>query len=574
MLVIKPGFYSQTKFLGYVNSSEHREVNFSLYPDHDSLHAWYVYATEKVFYNTNPPSNENQLVQINCAKNEYESFQIALRSEENLSNVSIEVSDLTNQQNNEIIGKNNISISLVKNVYVYYATKKYWPDPLSPYKPFDLPKDFTQPIWFTVYVNPDVKKGEYTGLITIKSENIVIKTFSLSLTVWNFTLPKEMHCKTAFGLNKGRVKQFHNIDWDHYYSTVRNKYYQSYKDHRVTPGFIEPWYYEALKFSYSNTGDKVVFDINYSEADKLASLYLDDYGFNSFMFGKGIPKTFCGYKNWTQGYNKAIIAFWQNISNHLAAKGWLEKGYYFILDEPYVQAIIHGGDGRDYVNKIKRFATLLKTANSNIKIAQTLYWKWAEPYQILKNYIDIWIPNLRLIDDNVVSTINSGGAEPWFYVCIGNLGSQPNYFITQPGMAPRIFGWMQWRYGVKGNLYYSTTSWTQNPWNNPVHSYWNKAGEGFLIYPSFKDEFSPKPCFDGPSSSIRWEMVREGIEDYEYLCLLDHYISISLAPSVVKSHAKQTLNSAVNTMVKSKTDWNSSPSTVYTIRKIIAMEIK
>ncbi len=66
---------------------------------------------------------------------------------------------------------------------------------------------------------------------------------------------------------------------------------------------------------------------------------------------------------------------------------------------------------------------------------------------------------------------------------------------------------MGWRSG------YSTPKGVKKPWGN---------GDGRFIYPpeSAADAHPGEPILDGPVESIRWEMLRDGIEDYEYLAIL------------------------------------------------------
>ena len=49
-------------------------------------------------------------------------------------------------------------------------------------------------------------------------------------------------------------------------------------------------------------------------------------------------------------------------------------------------------------------------------------------------------------------------------------------------------------------------------------------GDGRFIYPPLSaatpGRNEGKPIFDGPCASIRWEMIREGVEDYEMLTIL------------------------------------------------------
>jgi hypothetical protein len=66
---------------------------------------------------------------------------------------------------------------------------------------------------------------------------------------------------------------------------------------------------------------------------------------------------------------------------------------------------------------------------------------------------------------------------------------------------------MGWRSG------YSTPKGEKRPWGN---------GDGRFVYPPITaaDAHPSEPILDGPVDSIRWEMLRDGIEDYEYFVIL------------------------------------------------------
>ena len=54
--------------------------------------------------------------------------------------------------------------------------------------------------------------------------------------------------------------------------------------------------------------------------------------------------------------------------------------------------------------------------------------------------------------------------------------------------------------------------------------YWGN-GDGRFLYPPRRDPNAPAaPCLDAPISSVRWENLRDGMEDYEYFWLLDQQV--------------------------------------------------
>jgi hypothetical protein len=99
----------------------------------------------------------------------------------------------------------------------------------------------------------------------------------------------------------------------------------------------------------------------------------------------------------------------------------------------------------------------------------------------------------------------------WWYFLYGDLPPHFNPItIDHPGIESRIPFWGAWKYRVKGFAYYSVTGWGSDPVSNPSPMGTNQNGDGFLLYPPMGEQLV---------TSIRWELLREGAEDYEYFLL-------------------------------------------------------
>ncbi len=95
----------------------------------------------------------------------------------------------------------------------------------------------------------------------------------------------------------------------------------------------------------------------------------------------------------------------------------------------------------------------------------------------------------------------------------------PNVQMEDPLIASRVLFWMTWKFGVSGFEYYcyniwkynepdkSGRRWPEKPFN--PRGWGDTNGDGMLFYPG--------P--DGPFSSVRFENIRDGIEDWE-----SHYV--------------------------------------------------
>jgi hypothetical protein len=156
-------------------------------------------------------------------------------------------------------------------------------------------------------------------------------------------------------------------------------------------------------------------------------------------------------------------------------------------------------------------------------------------------------------------------------VCTGPKAPYLGLFTDHPATDLRVWLWLSWKYGVTGILVWQSNYWTspcaypkedQDPWQDPMSyvsgysrppgfvGYWGN-GDGRFMYPprGWKENRGQGPLMCGPVmcgpvmcgpvmcgpvmcgpvDSIRWEMLREGIEDYEYLALLKRLVAAKKA---------------------------------------------
>ncbi|MBG0771755.1 MAG: DUF4091 domain-containing protein [Anaerolineaceae bacterium] len=109
--------------------------------------------------------------------------------------------------------------------------------------------------------------------------------------------------------------------------------------------------------------------------------------------------------------------------------------------------------------------------------------------------------------------------------------------IDRTGQDARILPWMAWADHIDGLYYHQLADWDVNPWESPFSNY-TANGDGFLFYPPNDNTLGYDPC--NPESnrlipSIRLELLREGLEDYAYLRLLNGDASEQSADSLIQS---------------------------------------
>jgi hypothetical protein len=99
------------------------------------------------------------------------------------------------------------------------------------------------------------------------------------------------------------------------------------------------------------------------------------------------------------------------------------------------------------------------------------------------------------------------GDDVWWYTA-GGVAPFPTLHVEDDPTAFRIIPWMQQLYRITGFFHWEAANWHGSLDDPFIDLFGN--GEGVLVYPGTS----------GPVSSIRLEMLREGLEDMEYLMLL------------------------------------------------------
>jgi hypothetical protein len=95
----------------------------------------------------------------------------------------------------------------------------------------------------------------------------------------------------------------------------------------------------------------------------------------------------------------------------------------------------------------------------------------------------------------------------------------PSYMIDASGAANRVMQWVAWKYKAEGELYFSMNeayAYPGDPWTDFFLSGGN--GDGTLFYPGRPARIGGHT--DIPIESLRLKLIREGMEDFEYLALV------------------------------------------------------
>jgi hypothetical protein len=282
--------------------------------------------------------------------------------------------------------------------------------------------------------------------------------------------------------------------------------------------------------------------VDFSEFDRGARRALDELGFNAYnlhLEGLGTGSfysrregMFCGFRQGTPEYDALMRQYLKQVEDHLAANGWLGREYIYWFDEP---------DPKDYPFVREGMLSIRRNAPR-----LTRFITEHRPGPEIMDVSEIGCTIFDRVDPKAVADLAPKGREFWSYLCTGPKSPWVTLFIDHPAVNFRMWLWMTYKWGLKGILVWRADYWNsptlfppgllQNPWADPMSytvgygvpfgqvNHWGN-GDGRLLYPPNREPGKDRTKYlCGPVDSVRWEILREGIEDYEYFILLERAI--------------------------------------------------
>ncbi len=559
---------------------------------------WWCDATRKVSPFRPLPREKSTTAKLFAAKNDHEAIQIILRPKKGLRRLTVEI-DALNHSSGTVIPRENVKI-----LYVYYHSTRMtsdwtcslgeYPDALPPLdKPLDLQPNRNQPFWVLIYVPNNAKAGDYKGRLTFKAEGWSA-VVPIELHVWNFSLPKENHIDTAFGFGVRNIFRYQQLTSEVDKRQVIDSYLQNFADHRISP--YDPAPLDPIQVKFVPDANPPRAEVDFSAFDAAMTKVVDKYHFTTFRLPiKGLGSgsfqgrhegNINGFGIETPQYQAMFSSYVKQIESHLREKGWLKMAYIYWFDEP----------GENDYAFVRTRCEMLK------KYAPSLQMMLTEQFEeSLAGPIDIWCPISFSYNHDKAQERKSKGERFWWYVCTAPRGPYCTLFLDHPATDLRVWLWQTWQRNITGILIWQTTYWNshkdsaQNPYEDPMSyisgslpqehwdyrtflGYWGN-GDGRFLYPPLAAAApgisGSKPILDAPVSSIRWEMLREGIEDYEYLWLLRDLIAkhrASLTPEQIK--AFESLLEVPKDITSTTTTFTTDPAPIYARRAAVAEAIE
>ena len=549
------------------------------------------------------PTASAAAVEVAAAANEAEAVQFVLTPRERLSDVAVTLAgDLASDRGARLPAA---AVDLLRVGYVEVEMpssernlRGAYPDPLPPQTPgLVVAAGRNQPFWVRVKPPKGTAAGRYAGTLVVTGRRENGAAFRLeaplAVDVFGFAFPDELACKTAFGLYTGFIDQYHRLRTKADRARVYPLYLEAMAAYHLSPyspALGSSWQVRWQGLEAAKKGDlsrlEPLFDFAQWDAEMAAALAR--YHFNTFRVGSGLglgggdashrrEPELAGFKEGTPAYDVMIAKLLDGFQRHLEEKGWLDKAIVYAFDEPPEtdNAFVMNGFAKlkKYAPKLTRFLT-------------------SPARRDLVGGPNVWCPIAPDLHAQAADDCRAAGDRFWWYVCTCPRLPYPGLFTDNPGVDLRVWLWQSWAEGIEGVLVWNTNQWDQrakypdrahpqNPYRdamswNPQGRPWGN-GDGRFFYPPLRavEEGGKDPVFDAPVGSVRGEMLRDGIEDYEYFAILKRLLAERGASLSPRRRAElAALLTVPKSVYTSLTDYNPDPGAMEGHRRVLARAIE
>lgn len=555
---------------------------------------WTAPPSERIFKDTAPPPSTAAAIKVYAAKNEFEPFQLVIKPAASATaTVSIDAFGA------------GITAELLQVKYVNITTATDYlgrtgdnPDPLWPLAngaQVNLAANQNTAFWFTVHVPKSTATGDYASTIHVGPIAIPV-----ILHVFNFAIPEELHVQSQMNFSFQTILSKYGVTgtgpeyWE-YIEMIK----QLFIDHRLTPS--------SVLWSGGLTGNGGTPYIDYdcsgtfTDNDGIwgfeapAARYLAGTGLMNgtyaqpFNGGAGFPSSmvvtfqnndasadqrpssFCGAARSTADwysannpdspYNQRWFTYMAAMESYLQDLGYLDRVYYYLANEPQDQA--------DY-DAVAWYSQELKRRAPGLKLMVS-----EEPKPEIYDHplypgakFDIWLAHFGLQFDpaRAAARLRDHSEETWIYFLHGTRPPRFNPItIDHPGIEGKLTGWFLWKYRLRGLGYYAFDSWAANPWTTPLNS--GQNGNLFLLYPP--SETNTTIAYGANNHrfvpSIRLELLRDGLEDYEYFYRL--HGGMQPQPGAVNPADDQ-----VDKIIGDTVAFNRDSEFLYNLRRLVGLK--
>lgn len=446
--------------------------------------------------------------------------QLLVFTKQNIPAISCATGELKNEKN-DVIPADNIQAGFVRYVITdefaggcgYRKPQDFDSsivgDAIDTIAQISLKAKNVQPLWLSVKVPADAKPGRYTGTIKVNADKTYTLTYHIRVKDRVLPPPAEWKFDLDLWQHPAAIARVHNVAlWsDRHFELMRPYYtmlanagqkcitasimdepwgHQTYDDF---PGLIQ-WIKQkdgSWRYDYTVFDKYIAFVMDCGIKQRINCYSMVPWALSFRYFDEAANKdTALKAEIGSTEYNLHWTNMLKDFTQHLKAKGWFDITT-IAMDERPMKAM-------------QSVIAILQTIDSNWKIALA-----GNYHPEIEKYIyDYCVASELTFPDAVLKRRIAEGKPSTYYTCCTE--HYPNGFTFSPPAEHVWIGWYAAAKGFTGYLRWAYNSWVADPLVDSRFTAW-PAGDTYQVYP-------------GARTSIRFEKLIEGIQDFEKIGIL------------------------------------------------------
>ncbi len=400
-------------------------------------------------------------------------------------------------------------------------------------KRITIPAGTSRPLWIAVRVPQEARPGVYKGTLRVRAAGDKLAELPVSLTVQDGMVlppPAEWGVHLDIWQHPQAIARWHDVaPWSAEHIALMRPYMQRLADAGqkvISCSIID----EAWNEQTYDTWPSMVEWIKGKDGEMRYD-YTNFDRYVEFMMGLGISKQISCYTMlpWslkvryfdeTSGEYRYLLLepespsfediwapFLRDFREHLRQKGWLNITCLAIDERPdeYVRAALR------VIHEHSPEFRVASAVNAPSELSPFLYDM--SPVLPLADY-----------SPELLKARKDAGYNSTFYVCMWP--QKPNTYTSSPLAEAEWLGLFAAANNLDGFLRWAYNSWNRNPFEHANYVAWS-PGDCWLVYP-------------GNLSSVHFERLRDGMEEFEKIALL--------RKAAAKTGASAELRAAVQAM--------------------------
>jgi len=377
---------------------------------------------------------------------------------------------------------------------------------LRPLREGDRTRGETEALYLSFLIPGNAKPGVQNGRVRVTAGDQTAD-IPVTLTIYAAQVPEKGHLRVTNWFSTAHMARLHRVEpWSETHWDMLRRYARMMRRGRQTD-FI-PIGPEQKKI------DQGRWEFNFARTERMIKMFLDE-GFTHIELPHiarhdrrkeavspfvvtvdGTPTA--GTSHEAYQFLAQYLTGWAEM---LRRNGWYDRATQHVVDEP---------SPKDF-DEYRIMAGTVRKFLPGIPLIDAL----GRPE--LDGAVDVWVPLSESYEKGreAFEAHRRRGDTIWFYTCCDPSGFSLNRFLDTELLRTRLLHWANWRYRLDGYLHWGLNQVIeeQDPFENtcpphgPYKDFHLPPGDSHIVYPGN----------DGPWSSVRFEAMGAGIEDYELL---------------------------------------------------------